>query len=108
MKKQLFRQGDVMIERVDAIPAGAKEVARDKGDVILAYGEVTGHAHRISDPGVCLLSCGEGAERYLTVAGEAFLTHEEHATIPLGPGTYSVSIQREYDWESEATRNVAD
>jgi hypothetical protein len=104
----ILRQGDVLVMSTDEIPAEAKPVERDGGDVILAYGKVTGHAHRCSDPGVCLLSQGTAGDRYLTVAGEAFLTHEEHATIPLAPGNYVVRIQREYAWEQEASRAVAD
>ena len=108
MKNQ-YRQGDVFIEQIIKTPKTAQPVAREGGDVILAHGEVTGHAHRIRDPGVCMLQAGEG-ERYLTIAGEHFvrLTHEEHAPIVLPPGNYRVTIQREYDWAEQASRAVAD
>ena len=42
------RQGDVLALGVEAIPEDAKPVTRDRGRVILAYGEVTGHAHAIA------------------------------------------------------------
>lgn len=103
----VFRQGDVFVQRIDKLPKAASALPRD-GHVILAYGEVTGHAHRIKDPGVCMLSCEGQTDRYLTVAGEAFLTHEEHATIPLGTGSYRVRIQREYNWAEEVSHAVAD
>ena len=108
MKNQ-YRQGDVFLEQVAKAPKMARPIDREGGDVILAHGEVTGHAHRIRDPGVCLLQAGEG-ERYLTIAGEhiALLTHEEHAPIALPPGDYRVTIQREYDWAEQASRAVAD
>jgi hypothetical protein len=45
----MMRQGDVGLQQINTLPAGLKEVPLDKGRVILAYGEVTGHAHAI-DP----------------------------------------------------------
>ncbi len=43
---KIIRQGDVMLFKVEKLPKGAVEV-ETQGDVILAFGEVTGHAHRI-------------------------------------------------------------
>lgn len=46
MKREQVRQGDVLLIPVDHIPDTAKEVEPAKGlPPILAYGEVTGHAH---------------------------------------------------------------
>jgi hypothetical protein len=100
-----FRQGDVMLTRVNSIPKGGKRVARDNGRIVLAYGEVTGHAHAIADEEVTLLEV-DGGIRYLDVQMEAFLRHEEHGAIALAPGKYKVTRQREYT--PEAIRNVAD
>lgn len=102
---EIFRQGDVMVIRVDAIPAGAKPVTRDNGRIVLAYGEVTGHAHAIAEDEVTMLEV-DGGIRYLDVQMDAFLRHEEHGTIPLAPGLYRVVRQREYS--PEEIRNVAD
>lgn len=44
---KLYRQGDVLIMRVEGKCVPGAEVKRDKGRVVLAYGEVTGHAHAI-------------------------------------------------------------
>lgn len=91
----IVRQGDVLLRRVDAIPAEAKPVARDNGRVILAYGEVTGHAHQIADPdSAVLLSVAERAT-FLRLTKKAQLVHEEHAPIDLAPGAYEVIHQRE-------------
>ena len=100
-----FRHGDVFIKEVAALPQGAVQAARDHGDVILAYGEVTGHAHRIKEATVTLWNVGE--QRYLTVERPSDLTHEEHHTITLPPGTYEVVQQREYS-DERVTRAVAD
>lgn len=103
-----YRQGDVLIERVGLLPKDAKKIARENGRVVLAHGEVTGHAHAITDkqcdlfasernPGVTFLEIRDAV---------AALKHDEHATISLAPGTYRVTRQREYS--PEAIRNVAD
>lgn len=102
---KMFRQGDVMVVEIDAVPADAKPVRRDAGRVVLAYGEVTGHAHAIREKGVALLELG--AERYLRVEKGAELKHEEHSTISIPPGDYRVIQQREYD-DAEEWRRVAD
>lgn len=105
---ELYRQGDVLLRRVKAIPAEAKANPRDNGQVILAYGEVTGHAHRIADPdatGAVLLSVGESAT-FLRLTKGAELVHQEHATIDLPAGAYEVVRQREYT--PEEIRRVAD
>ena len=101
----MYRQGDVLIRRVAEIPEGTVPVKRDAGRVVLAYGEVTGHAHAMTDGGVELLEAHPG--RYLRVTAASDLRHEEHATIRVDPGVYEVVIQREYD-DVEEWRQVAD
>ena len=97
------------------MPDAATEVSADKGEVILAYGEVTGHKHRVRaymDTGSLparLFDVGE--MRFLDVREPSALVHEEHAPITLEPGIYKVSkfgtgTQREYT--PEAIRSVAD
>lgn len=44
----MYRQGDVLIERIDKIPSGLKKQKPENGRIILAHGEVTGHAHAFS------------------------------------------------------------
>lgn len=108
MTKFLARQGDVLIERVESIPGVAKAKSRDAGRVILAYGEVTGHAHQIADPDSCgavLLTVAESAT-FLRLTKGAQLIHEEHATIDLPAGSYKITHQREYAYGE--TMRVAD
>lgn len=109
-----YRQGDVCIIPINAPDSISRHsfspVERDRGRVVLQYGEVTGHAHAIVEEDVELFSPGEAselAERFLRVGGDgAVLVHEEHAPITLEPGWYEVRRQREY--EPEAIRLVAD
>lgn len=110
-QRQMYRQGDVLVLSVAEIPAGAKEVLREDGRVVLAHGEVTGHAHAILAPTAMLYAFeeagGGGAQRrYLGLAEPVALQHEEHSTIHLPPGDYEVVRQREY--HPEEIRTVAD
>jgi hypothetical protein len=103
-----YRQGDVLIVRIDTMPEGIEPVPRDNGRVILAYGEVTGHVHAVEGD-VALFAPADVAEleeRFLRVEREARLVHEEHEAITLPPGIYSVRRQREYT--PERVRPVAD
>ena len=43
-----IRQGDVVLFPVSKLPNGCKEVPNEKGRIVLAHGEVTGHAHAIA------------------------------------------------------------
>jgi hypothetical protein len=102
----MYRQGDVLIKEVAKMPTAVKQVDWAKeGRVILAYGEVTGHAHALGLSFASMFAT-EAGQRFLKVKEGAELTHEEHATIKPVPGVYEVIQQREYT--PEAIRNVAD
>ena len=102
----LIRQGDVLVQRVDAIPDGCTELPRDAGRIVLAYGEVTGHAHAIHERDVTMLRAAN-ADVYLRVVEPSMLRHEEHTHIAIPPGLYRVVRQREWTDDSEP-RQVAD
>jgi hypothetical protein len=99
---KIYRQGDVLLVSA-TIPSTAKKV-QTKGDVILALGEVTGHAHRIKE-GAAIERSTE-TERFVQVLENTFLLHEEHGSIALAPGGYKIVQQREYT--PAGLRNVAD
>lgn len=103
----MLRQGDVLLVPVTAISATTTEIPRDNGRVILAYGEVTGHAHAIVDAGATLLTTADN-ERFLRIIGSgATVVHEEHTGIAIAPGTYRVIIDREWA-DDMAARPVLD
>lgn len=90
---EMYRQGDVLIMKVDNLPKGAE--VKDTGNrVVLAWGEVTGHAHAI-DARFAKMYTAEG-QNFIRVEPGAELVHEEHSTIALTPGVYRVIQQREY------------
>jgi hypothetical protein len=92
MGKQ-YRQGDVLLVAVDSLPPNAAVESHD-GRLVLAYGEVTGHAHAVNAAVAQLYTAG-GAQ-FLQVSERTELVHEEHASITLEPGLYRVVRQREY------------
>jgi hypothetical protein len=113
----MFRQGDVLIERIDKIPTTAKKQKRSNS-IILAHGEVTGHHHVLeTSDSADWWKDGEIAptlEKPSTLAGAIFVElplggaveHNEHSAIEIPAGTYKITRQREYS--PEAIRNVAD
>ena len=108
----MVRQGDVLLVPTKVRPSAEATLVTDKGRVILAYGEVTGHAHEVIGidnadpvPAMELFEESDGT-RILVIKRDALFTHEEHDPISLAPGSYQVIRQREYT--PEAIRNVAD
>lgn len=110
-QQQIFRQGDVMFIPTDSIPEGGRKRANGTA----AYGEVTGHSHRLADlaMGGDVLECGNDlfvhvSENGISISGDpgATFVHEEHGPISLPPGKYEIRIQKEYS--PEAIRDVVD
>lgn len=118
-----IRQGDVLLLPVIALPNGCEPVPLDKGRIVLAYGEVTGHAHAIADHGIKVNAAqaaeiAEAAiararlwraptgERYLEVKEPVSLVHEEHTAHTIPPGIYKLPTQVEYT--PAELRRVAD
>lgn len=110
----LYRQGDVVIMKLgkkEKVPASAVTIPKDNDFTILAYGESTGHSHRMEGDHVHLLSTdpeNEERVRYLIVDEEvdmdgAVLVHDEHDPIEIPPGNYKVIRQREYEPPPETT-----
>ncbi len=93
----LWRQGDILIQRVASVPPTARKLKRP----ILASGDATGHSHRIEDRRTARLVTvgqGRGMQIFLEVdADAASVVHPEHDTITLPRGAYRVWRQREFD-----------
>ena len=103
----MIRQGDVLLISVEAIPDDAVEQPRDQsGRVILAHGEVTGHAHALHEVGVTMLLAAND-EVFLRVLEPSSLVHEEHDHIVIPPGLYRIVRQREWT-DADEPIQVAD
>lgn len=127
MSERQYRQGDVLIIPV---PKGSRNpgaaIDREGGRVVLAHGEVTGHAHAIEDKACYLyvddssriseadamtmlsrLGGGLIPDRLLVCDTPVPVRHEEHRAFHLpADRDYIVRIQREYS--PTELRNVAD
>lgn len=114
---QQGRQGDVMMQRRGELPANAKPTKRDEhGRVVLAHGEVTGHAHAFRNRSVCGYSTlPDGEIDFVVVGGSgAPLRHElisgakaEHDALAFAPGVYELPVQVEHA-PKQSPRVVAD
>jgi hypothetical protein len=136
-KPAMVRQGDVLIvpvsRPVDEADVGTTLKDTDERRVVLAHGEVTGHAHALYFDEVPvpqrtkalrlydlrnaaryapLTNTVEGRKvaesaKLLRLATTAFLRHEEHDGIALPKGDYVVLGQVEFD-DREELRRVND
>lgn len=124
MTQQQIRQGDVQLQPVERVPAGCTQIPADGGRIVLAHGEVTGHAHAIYDHAADALQGHDAApggtgskarlwrarngERYLEVVEPVTLKHEEHTAHKLPPGVYWLPRQVEHPWPWNAATPVVD
>lgn len=92
-----YRQGDVYLRRIDAVPSGAQ-----KKDNVLAYGEATGHKHQVQDGDVLI----KDGRQFVIARQKTKLVHEEHEEIELPQGIYEVLHQREFS--PQENRRVSD
>ena len=98
----MWRHGDVLIAAIGAMPPTAKK----RAGTVLAWGEITGHSHRVAAPGTAELWELHGELYLKVVADTATVIHEEHKPISLPRGIYRVWMQREYT--PQAIRTVVD
>lgn len=113
--KNLAAQGDLLINRIDAIPENAKPVKSEKGQYIVAHSE-TGHNHVIVDrPNVSMYTTNDPMVSYLQIVEsydevETIIEHlrnfDTHESIKINPGNYEIRRQREYT--PEGWRRVED
>jgi hypothetical protein len=103
---RLYAQGDILFERIDDAPVSGQILrAADRGAVVVAEGELTGHHHTLL--GSVTFYRDDALARdipdklylgHLAVKGSgARLVHEEHAPINLEQGTYRVRRQRQLE-----------
>lgn len=110
-----IRQGDVALVKVEKLPDGCVLAPDQARKIILAWGEVTFHHHRIEDHVSTPTAAGEIAESAIARAqakarlwkapnGDTFLEvlepvtlrHEEHTAHVIPVGLYQQPTQVEY------------
>lgn len=114
---EIAAQGDLMIHRIDALPAGVVPFEKENGEYILAHSE-TGHHHVLerTDAAKVYVDPDNPLVKYIefladTVAADRAIkhkrAHDTHETIaPAEPGIYRIVNQREYT--AEGWRRAAD
>ncbi len=125
-----YQQGDVVMFQVDddtfnkhvrnSNNAITEYHGKTKTKAILAFGEVTGHTHRVNMKDMAKMA---GVTLHMGYRGEpgidvpngfevrgdtVTLCHEEHNSIDIPPGKYVVRIVREFDHIAGRSRYVAD
>jgi hypothetical protein len=100
----MYRQGDIMLVEVSALPERATPVPAHNGRVILAEGEATGHAHTLGADMATMFEA-EGMQ-FVRIIEPTPLEHQEHAPILIPIGIYRITRQREYS--PQAIRRVMD
>lgn len=113
--KNQAAQGDLLIRRIDKLPAGIQAMKPEGGNFIVAHSE-TGHHHVIAErSGVSVYTSNDPLVSYLQVIeateqAETLLRHlrghDTHETIAISPGIYELRRQREYT--PEGWRRVED
>ena len=96
--KPFWRQGDIYFVKLDE--EINSENATPVRNGIIAKGETTGHAHRLSPSsiaaGALLSLVGRSMFLRSPVAGTT-IVHDEHGPIQLPAGSYAVVPQQEFD-----------
>lgn len=87
-----YRQGDILIIKCGSIPAAV----RPRSNLVVATGEATGHAHRLTDANAVHLFDALDGDIFADVVSDVSLVHEEHGAITITPGIYRIRRQREY------------
>ncbi len=99
----IVRQGDVLLKQIDKLPEKVKKLE----DKVLAYGEITGHSHRLENP-ENIERYTDGEKLYLQVFQPTPLIHEEHLPQVVLPGVYEQIREREYSYIDQDIRAVVD
>lgn len=105
--KNNYRHGDINLQSVEKIEG---ELVKHNGNFVLAEGETTGHKHVItveSPNDLQILKTTDG-RYFFSLKSEGTVSHEEHKTIKVAPGTYEMKREREFDYFGMAVRKVID
>jgi hypothetical protein len=110
MKKQMIRQGDVLLIPVDEKPAG---MPVKHAQYTVQLGEATGHHHtlypkRSTDFAPYLETWERDNKRFVRLDAEWLLKHQEHREWRVPPGTYEIRIEQEEDPFEEEMKKVID
>ena len=104
-----YRQGDMMLEEINSMPAEA-QVVKNRGRIVLAEGSTKTDAHMLKATEA--QEQAHSGERYFRVKKRTKLEclnnsgESRHDALSIEKGDYRLVLQREYT--PEAIRNVLD
>ena len=96
--KPFWRQGDIYFVKLEGEIDSANATPVKSG--IIAKGETTGHAHRVSQSSIAagaLLSLVGRSMFLRSPEAGTTIVHDEHGPIELPAGSYAVVPQQEFD-----------
>lgn len=102
--KTFRRHGDLNFDLIKKIPKEAKETK----DMVLAYGEHTGHCHLLTPIKGKLKVFNIPSGKVIDVEEEAEVTHQEHKPIRFTRGKYRMWYEQEYDPFQKEIERVQD
>ena len=105
--KNIIRHGDVSLHPIEKAEG---EVITHNGSFTVAFGEATGHHHKLTveRPQDLEIRRSPDGRMYFVLHKEGTLTHEEHLPIIVPIGVYEQKQEREYNWFSLAVQRVID
>jgi len=86
----MYRQGDLLFTKCDAIP----KTSKIKTDGVIAFGAATGHKHAVKGANGKVYI--DGSIVFIKSNSSCPIVHDEHKTIILPKGIWLVKRQREY------------
>jgi hypothetical protein len=103
-----YRHGDVLLSPIQSVPVSAREIPHS-GEYTLAYGEATGHHHRlrVAEPSSMKVFTDKGT-LYVQLMEIGTLVHEEHHQLEIVPAVYRMSMEIEYDPFERMMKKVVD
>jgi hypothetical protein len=106
--RKQYRQGDILIEHVDQLPADAKPQTRVRR-LVVAQGEATGHHHVLLPKTEDMEWWQNDAGDIYTRSAEAGRLHEEHEIIEILTDAAFVVCRRQLEFTANlVAQQVAD
>lgn len=106
-----YRHGDVIIRPISKEEYDGLSGLTVKKDYVLAYGEATGHHHKLkakSGGAQVMVAPGTTEAQAFSLKEGTELVHEEHRTITIPKGYYKVEFEKEYEPLEQVQRRVYD
>ncbi len=110
MNQNQIQQGDILLEKIDRLPAGMKLVKRSQNGAILAESKTTNNRHYILDRGVSLFRADDGSQCVVNENdSDALLQHsKDHKPLRVAPGVHKVMHVQERDHVAGMTAPALD